>query len=56
MYKIILFCVGILFFFAGRTFRIMHWPYGELIYFGGLALCIAMIVLFVYGMLKKKSA
>ncbi|MGV3612923.1 MAG: hypothetical protein ACO1N0_18330 [Fluviicola sp.] len=59
MYKIILFCLGILFGFlliyAGRTFRIMHWPYGKLIHISGFVICITMTILLVYGLLKKKK-
>lgn len=56
MYKIILFCFGVLLIVAGRTLRIMHWPYAKAIYFFGLAICIAMIVMFVYGMIKKRES
>ncbi len=55
MYKIILFCFGLLLVTAGRCFRIMHWPYAKPVYFSGLALCIVMIVLLTYGMVKKNS-
>lgn len=54
-YKISLFLLGLFLVFVGKHFRIMHWPYAKPIYFSGLALCIVMIVLLTYGMVKKNS-
>ncbi len=53
-YKISLFLLGLSLVFVGKHFRIMHWPYGKVIFVSGLLLAAVMVIWLLYEMVNPK--